>query len=142
MGQETIIGHGTVFSFGDKADFNDTPVVFTPFKHMESVAPVSPEVDDIDVTDMDSLEGWKEFKGGLKDGGEVEGVFQYEEVQHSNFFAVLLGVTKAYKVLFPDGSDVKFNGHINDISQEDPVDDKIMETVTIKVTGKPVFTQA
>jgi len=141
MSTKAIIGHGTKVQFGDKADFNDTPVVYTPLTGVESVNPVSPEVDDIDITDFDSLEAWREFKPGLKDGGEVEITLQYEESQNSTLQGTLLAVTRAWQVLFPDGSDVQFNGHINGIDHEDPVDDKIMQTVTIKVTGKPIFTE-
>lgn len=51
---------GTTISFNSKA-----------IGGLTSIGEVSPGADEIDVTTLDSADGYKEFLQGLKDGGEV-----------------------------------------------------------------------
>lgn len=99
----------------------------------------------IDVTSHDSPDGWMEFIGGLKDGGEISLDVNYDpaEATHDlddDFDDVL---PRNYRiVLLPDTDDEhtwQISGILTQLGDEFAYDDKMARTMTIKVTGKPVL---
>jgi predicted secreted protein len=99
----------------------------------------------IDVTSHDSPDGWMEFIGGLKDGGEISLDVNYDpaETTHDlddDFDDVL---PRNYRiVLLPDTDDEhtwQISGILTQLGDEFPYDDKMARTMTIKVTGKPTL---
>lgn len=99
----------------------------------------------IDVTAHDSPDGWMEFIGGLKDGGEVSLDINYDpaEATHDLDDDFNDATPRNYQVvILPDTDDEytwSIKGVMTEVSDEFPYDDKMARTVTIKVTGKPAL---
>jgi predicted secreted protein len=99
---------------------------------------------EIDVTSMDSADGYKEFIQGLRDGGEVgiEGNFISSDTNGqiglvADFNA---GTVQAFVITFPDGTTWTFSGFVKGFELNDAeVEGKLGFKASIKVTGKPVL---
>lgn len=94
------------------------------------------EGEDIDVTDMDSANGFMEFLPGLVDGGEVELELNYDKDEQAVLYA-LIRTTAAFKIVGSDSSKWDFSGYLKGLGQEYPHDDKISSSATLKISGKP-----
>jgi predicted secreted protein len=99
----------------------------------------------IDVTAHDSPDGWMEFIGGLKDGGEISLDLNYDpaELSHDLDDDFDDDLPRNYQiVILPDTDDEhtwSIKGVMTGLSDEFPYDDKMGRTMTVKVTGKPTL---
>lgn len=137
------IGHGSLLKIANDA----SPQVMTTVGEINSITMPGISRDAVDVTHMESVEQWREFIAGLKDGGEVSAEINFipgstgtnlllEQLNKSGADAVsvceiALPTTPAY--------EWSFNAILTGFESEAPVDDKQVATVTFKVTGKPVL---
>ena len=94
-----------------------------------------------DRTDLDST--WREGKPGLPDIGEMsiecfqDGVSgQQHNVLQDAFVA---NTRKNFKILWPDGNQVVFNGYVLNFSGQQEVDGDLVRTYTIRGDGAPSF---
>lgn len=135
---------GTQFRRGNGA----TPTeVFTTIANVTSISGPERSRDTIEVTSHDSPDQWKEFIGGLKDGGELSLDINYDpaETTHDlddDFDDV---DPRSYKIVILPGTDDEhtwsIKGILTNLSDEFPSDDKMARTMTVKVTGKPTLVQ-
>jgi len=127
------IGHGLKISLSDDGTtYTDIAGIHDTVKGPEMTA------DAVDVTDHDSADGWKEYIGGLKDGGEVGYKINWDpaDSQHDTLVAAV-GEKKYWKITFPDGtSTATFQGVMTKYAPEMPLDDKMTAEIGIKVSGK------
>lgn len=94
-----------------------------------------------DRTDLDSTA--REGKPGLMDIGE----FSIEVFQDSNagqqhdvlLQAFTSNTEKAFKITWPDGDQVTFDGFVTGIGQTEEVDGDIVRTYTMRGNGAPSF---
>jgi len=100
------------------------------------------DVDDLDVTTMDSEEAWREFKAGLKDAGELELDLLYEKSNFATMLGVLGGANDTYTIAFPDSATFECGGYLKSLGLEAPQDDKVADTASFKLSGKPTFSAA
>ncbi|MGH3933639.1 MAG: phage tail tube protein [Pseudonocardiaceae bacterium] len=124
-----------------RSDMLGSPT-FTAIANVSSLGGPEMERETYDVTAHDSPDGWREFVGGLKDGGEVSLEVYYDPDDH-DFLIADFGDNNArdYKVVWPQGLGTwSFKAFMTGFSPEAPVDDKLAAEVTFKVTGKPVIT--
>lgn len=131
-----IDGRGTALQRGDGA----TPEVFTTIANVTSINPPSMERETIDVTAHDSVDGWMEFVGGLKDGGEVSADINYDPSEHDILAADFDDEEpRNYRIVFPDpdATTWSFSAILTGFEVEAPYDDKLSASLTWKVTGKP-----
>lgn len=113
---------------------------------LTEIGGVSMSADAIDVTTLDSADGFREFVGGLKDGGEV-GVSGYfypgdtdgQKAMYDDFVA---GTVNSYAIEFPAALNAKweFDGIVTAYTTGAALEDPVSFEATIKVTGKPVLT--
>lgn len=106
-----------------------------------SVSPPKISVDTDEATHMKSPEGFREFIKSLKDGGEVSVSIAY--------IAGDADVTSAIEQInSPDASNYRvnfgvsacaFSGLAIGFEPDVPMENKMVATLTYKVTGKPVF---
>jgi predicted secreted protein len=99
-------------------------------------------VDDYDVTTHDSPGQWREFIGGLKDGGTLSADLNFDPALHG---AILDAVkdTHDIKITLPadaDSAEVTFAGYINTMSAAAPHDGQLEAEIAIKVSGPPTLT--
>ena len=135
---------GTTIESGDKSTYA-TSLIWTKFALVVDI-PSLPgmEADDIDVTTLASPDRFKQYDPGRADGGEVELKVQFEKVEAERVYS-LFKLKSGFKITLNDAvlpanrSTFKFDGYIKHIAPEAAAEAGIETTITIKVSGKPVF---
>jgi predicted secreted protein len=104
----------------------------------------------IDITNHNSTTRYREFIGGMNDGGEVTASINYDPAMASNSGAhadskghnrlladVATGAEDTYQIVFPDASShfCEFPGTVTSVSLSSPVDGVHTMDMTIKVVG-------
>lgn len=100
------------------------------------------ECNKIDITNMESVGGWKEWIAGLKSQGEIKMDCLYLGSDFSAFLTTGVGGDEElWTITFPDGSTFVCYGFISSLGNlSAPLDDKMTFSVTITLTGQPEFT--
>jgi len=116
--------------------------VFTAIASVTSVSGPEIERETYDVTAHDSPDGWREFIGGLKDGGEVSIEVNYDPRVHDVLVSDFDDAApRNYKLVFPGTlGEWALSLLLTGFSQEAPIDDKLAAEMTFKVSGKPTIT--
>ena len=96
-----------------------------------------------DVTSHDSVDGWREFIGGLKDGGEVSIEINYDPRIHDSLVEDFEDTApRNYKMTFPAAlGEWAMKLILTGFAQEAPVDGKLAAELKFKVSGKPAITE-
>lgn len=135
-------GFGTRFQRGDGA----TPTeAFTTMANVTNISGPERQRETIDMTAHDSPDGWREFVGGLKDGGEISLDINYDpsEDTHDLDDDFADRVPRNYRiVILPDTADEhtwSIGGILTNVGDEFPHDDKMARSITVKVSGKPTL---
>lgn len=129
-----VAGFGATFAYESATD------VFTSLAEVISVTPPSINVETIDVTHMGSDDGFREFIASLKDGGECVVNMNYVEASATLLQTLVLAGLETFKITLPGTSTITFDGVPTAFAFDDVViDDKIAMSLTIKVSGKPVY---
>lgn len=100
------------------------------------------ERDVYDVTTMNSADKWRQFIPGLKDAKEATLDLLYEKENYSILQDAIEADPESWTITFPDGSTFVCSGFIRKVGVASPFDEKMTQSVTIKFTGKPVFTDS
>lgn len=133
-----VNGRGTKLLRGD----GGTPEVFTAVANLTSIKPPALKRDTIEVSDHDSPDSYREFIGGMKDGGEMSGEVNYRPTVHNMLAADIDDINpRNWKIQFPDPAVTTWNfaAVMTGFESDAPFDDKLAATVTYKITGKPYF---
>jgi predicted secreted protein len=128
-------GKGTVFSA-------TVGSVLTAIANLTNIGGLDLSSDEIDVSDHDSADGYREFIQGMKDGGSVslEGHFTNDVSQTDLLDLFDSGAVVAMSIAFPDNlATWTFNGFVSGIGTDAPSDDKLGFTASVKVSGKPTL---
>jgi predicted secreted protein len=101
------------------------------------------DVNFVDITTHSSAGGWKEFVGGLSDGGTVE-LTGACDLADSGQAALITerAETVSVTVTLSDGSSATFDAVVGVYQVSNPQDDKIEFTCSLKVTGEIDYTAA
>jgi len=133
-------GTGARFLASDMA----SAPTFTEVANVTSISGPSISRDTYDVTAHDSTGGYREFIGGLRDGGEVSFDLNFDpsEATHQTLIGYLGdSVARDYQVTLPDdAATFEFSAFLTGWEVGLPIDDKITASVTFKITGKPSLT--
>ena len=120
---------------------------YTTLGHVKDVGGPNISRGTIDITDHDSTDGFREFFGGLVDGGEV--TFQigldHTATAHSNLWDSFSDTTEV-----PWGWQITFNvfsgtytwswkGFLTGLNPGAPMEGQNIWDLTVKVTGKPTL---
>lgn len=121
--------------------------VFETIANVTSIGGPERTRETIDVTAHDSPDGWMEFIGGLKDGGELTCEINYDPAETTHDIDDDFDDTTPRNwqvVILPETEDEHtwaISGILTNVGDEFPYDDKMARSITIKVSGKPVLTQ-
>ena len=131
-------------AFGTTLEIDDgtTGDAYDAYGEITSIDILDASVDDYDVTTHSSPDQWREFIGGLKDGGSLSVELNFDPALHGALLE-LLGVTRNFKITLPadaDSAEVTFTGYLNSMSSAAPHDGLLEAEVGIKVSGKPTLT--
>jgi len=133
-----IHGHGAILSFDATAVGN-----------IISISGPNPSRDSIDISTMDSTAKFREFIPGMLDAGEVTFELNYDGTAAGTANDLQLLKTNSaqyWHITFPDHtteaskSDIYCQGFITALGHAIPFDDKVTQSVTVKLSGVPVFT--
>jgi predicted secreted protein len=137
---EGISAFGTTLKIGDGA----SPEVFSDIAEVTNISGPGMSMDTIDVTNHGSAGGWKEYAGGLLDGGEVKLELNFLPADTSQkLLATTLAARtkKNFKLEFPDTANTtwSFSAFVTNFEPSAPVDGKLGASVTLKITGQPAL---
>jgi len=97
----------------------------------------------VDVTHLTSPNTFKEFIGGMRDGGEVaiEGNFYSGDTngQIGLYDDLVAAIVQDFVITFPNGTTWTFKALVTAFGVDTPLDDKVPFKATMKVTAKPTL---
>ena len=97
----------------------------------------------VDITTHDSSGGYKQFVGGLKDGGTLELTGKYDIADTGQIYLrANPGVSAACVVTFSDDSTASFTAIVGGYSTTNPLDDSVEFSASLKVTGEVTYAAA
>jgi len=99
-------------------------------------------VDDVDVSTSDSPDKFMEFIPGMINAGQISLQLVYEKANYNTVQGALGADPEIWTITFPDGSTFACSGYIKANGGSSPIKDKIGQSVTLKLSGKPTFTPA
>lgn len=112
---------------------------------LTSIGGIELTKDTIDVTTLDSEDGYREFIAGLKDGGEVslEGLLNLETGKGQKEIYDLFenDEVQDFAIVFPPklNASWEFKGIVTGFSTSEDLEDPLSFGATIKVSGKPLL---
>jgi hypothetical protein len=133
-GATTTIAYGNAATHGDSSSWTD-------FAGVTEVTPPTFEADEIETSNMNSVEQWKEFVSGWADAGELEVTLQYDKDATEDIFA-LFREDRGFRITFSDGSTWEFSGFIKSYGDEIDREGIVTTQVSMKLSGIPEFTKA
>ena len=90
----------------------------------------------IEVTSLDSTDGYRKFIAGFRDGGNVVLSMNYTRAGLDEFLADFESdVIQNYEIVLPDGTSLEFEGFVQEFPLTIPTDAQITMETTIKVSG-------
>lgn len=134
IGQGTILSHST------------DGVSYTPIAKLTEIGEIGVgEGDDIDTTNHQSTDGFREFARGLVDAGEISftGNWEGDASQKLPADGILAGPTTVldyFRVEFPDNLGTwDARGYWKSFNVNPQLDDTMEFTGAVKISGKPTF---
>jgi hypothetical protein len=135
-GFKTTFGYGAA---GEDGQPGSGP--FTNLAKVLDINGVSVEAEDIETSNMDSVEAWKTFTAGWGSVGDVELKLQFDKDSAGDIYG-LFRLDKTFQVKFVDGSTWVLAGFMKKFGNEVEREKLVTVSVTVKCSGKPVFTPA
>lgn len=131
-------GFGVAFERSDMG----APGTFTAIASVTNVGGPETSRETYETTAHDSPDGWREFIGGLKDGGEVSLELNYDPREHDTLVEDYDDEDpRDYRVVWPRGLGTwAFKAIMTGFNPSGPSDDKLSAEATFKVSGKPTIT--
>lgn len=131
------VGLGSKFQIKSGTTYTDIAMV-------SSITPPQISVDDVEIEDIDPVDGYKRYLPGLKDGGEVTVTLNFDPAdtgQTSLADKLEAQTIEDFRIVYPNGTDAwSFKGYVKGYAPQDLGASDVMQVeVTIKVTGKPTL---
>ncbi len=112
--------------------------------HLTSIGEIGVESEEIETTDHDSPNDYKEFEAGAKDAGEVAIAGNIKNEQDiEKMLALAEARTKEeWTVTYPSGAKWVFTGFLKSFKDgEKTIGGVATFTGSIRISGKPVYTK-
>lgn len=127
-------------------------VAYSPIGQVKDIAGPAITRGDVDVSDQDSADGFREFLPGLADGGNVTFTIGFDPQNAVHVQGAGVGLIAdfeqegctigawEYTLNTCVGTAVwTFNGYVNGFTQNTPVEGEHTADLSVKITGKPVL---
>lgn len=139
-----LFAHGTLLQVGDGVSTGET---FTTVAEVTNIGGPGIALEPLEVTSHSSTAGWKEFIGGLLDGGEVSLSINYipTNATHDATTGLIADqvarTVRNFQLVFPDSGTTtwSFSALVVNFEPGEPVDNALTAEVTLKVTGQPTL---
>lgn len=97
----------------------------------------------IDVTNLDSTGGYREFIPSFRDGGTITLSMNFTFTGYTALKQDFQSdVLVNYEILLADGTSIEFSGYVQDLPIDVKFDDAVTSEVTIKVSGLVTLDQS
>lgn len=134
---------GTLLKQGD----GGSPETFTTIAQVRDISGPGLSQEAVEVTHHSSTDGWREYVGGLFDGGEIsfEIVYDPAEGTHDASTGLLKDMTdrtvRNFELVFPDTGSTTwtFAALVTGFEPGAPVDGALTASVTLKLSGQPTL---
>lgn len=127
------------FGFGGTVLFGTTNTI----SEMTTITPPGFSADTVDSSTHDMADIFRTFIKGLVDSGEIGLEGFYKQADYLVMYELMATRTlQSVTIIMPTTpSRTVFycNGHVTGLETDDPIDDLIPVTYTIKVSGKPTI---
>lgn len=113
--------------------------------NLTSIGEIGVESEEIDATDLDSPNNYKEFIAGSKDAGEVSLAGNIkDEANVEKMLALAESQSmETWTVAYPSGAKWEFTGFVKSFKDGEKTPDGLATfSATIRISGKPVYTKA
>lgn len=113
--------------------------------HLTSIGEIGLENEEIDVTDLDSADDFKEYIAGSRDAGEVSisGNLVADSVINTIYGLADTRDVASWEVTYPTGAKWTFNAFVKSFKDGEKTPDGLLTfTSALRVSGKPTFTVA
>lgn len=134
-----LLGYGTTFQIATSAN---SPTSYVSVGEIYNVTPPSAQVDQVEVTHMQSPNRRREYISGLVDGGECSFEMNYipgsdgdSELNEILDLGVGVSRRRQCKIRYPNGVTHVFEAELQSYEPSVPTDDKMTAAVSFKVTG-------
>lgn len=111
--------------------------------NLTSIGEIGVESEEIDATDLDSPNNYKEFIAGNKDAGEVSLAGNIKDESNVEKMLALAESQsmEEWTVAYPSGATWTFSGFVKSFKDGEKTPDGLATfSATIRISGKPVFT--
>ena len=111
--------------------------------NLTSIGEIGVESEEIDATDLDSPNNYKEFIAGSKDAGEVSLAGNIkDETNVEKMLALAESQSlESWTVTYPSGATWAFTGFVKSFKDGEKTPDGLATfSATIRISGKPVYT--
>lgn len=101
--------------------------------------------DDVEKTDFDSEDKYREYEPGLKEPGEITADLKYDKTLLDTIMDAIHGDAagaasdELWTLTFATGAQLCFRGYLKSIGASMPIGDQVMMPIAIKLTGKVSF---
>lgn len=113
--------------------------------NLTSIGEIGVESEEIETTDHDSPDGYKEFEAGAKDAGEVALAGNIkDETNVEKMLALAESQSmEQWEVKYPSGATWTFKGFLKSFKDGEKTPEGLATfSATIRVSGKPVYAKA
>jgi len=131
--------NGFATTLSGSVNFTGTNVI----SEVQSITLPKLEVNDIDVSSMDSASNYMEFIPGSTNPGVIDLTVNYLEAQDKLMSGIVGGtnVAETWTITLPDGATWASVGYVNGFGAGEAVtNDKVSREISIKCTGLPTHT--
>lgn len=134
-----------VSAYGTTLKFTPDGGVQTTVGRLSAIGEVKPDSEEIDVTTLDSADGYREYQQGYRDAGAltVEGFHDRDDVGQAAIRAAYdTGCAGYVEIAFPDGAKAEFSAYVKSYSLgAAKVDGAVGFSATFRITGKVVYSE-
>lgn len=135
---------GTLLKIGNGGG----PETFTTIAGVTNISGPGIALDPVEVTNHSSTGGWREFVGGLKDGGEITLDLNFDPAAATHDVDTGLlddlddRTVRNFQLVFPDtgASTWSFSALVTNFEPAAPIDGALTASVSLKLTGQPTLT--
>ena len=133
---DAFSGVGT--TFGRANGIASSLPTFTTIAEVNSIDGPNKSRDTIDVTSLNSTDGYREFIPSFRDAGEVSLEMNFTQAGYiimTDDFET--EDSREYRITLPDtgGTLIEFDAYVTSLGLGIPMDDKVTAPVTLKITG-------
>ena len=113
--------------------------------NLTSIGEIGVESEEIDTTDLDSPDNYKEFIAGSKDAGEVSIAGNIKDESNVEKMLALAESqsVEPWTVTYPSGATWKFRAFVKSFKDGEKTTDGLATfTATLRISGKPTYTKS